>query len=593
MDDFLTRLFDEGLASLPALKEVARSSREFPEAAEVARYVAGRPASKQELQALLRVVAEARAELGRAFVSGGIIDEALVKAVRLGEHVVANLGPGARVALPDFTALLSAELELDETTSYDMSGLGHAALHSMGPAAEEAIEALLGCSEPEGAGATLAAIVAGRKELQQRLHGESEEQVELLLSMFRALPPSDREYHVSFLLGLLERVSDLDLKNRILSALQEAGLEVEELARKWRLRESPVAEVEAECPSDLKALLRQYMKRPSEGRAERLFVCEHDTLRTALSELDLEPELWSRFFARLCTHDGSELGARLAFDAQLCKAAGRAALPLLPILREFLETNRGDGYSRPLVFDLIAGLEEAEFLNPLLTYLRTNPSHDFHTARGCALQALGALLDANPNSQEELAVLALERGDELALTALAAAGTPLPSVVRRIFAARESLGQDLVVLLLSKSGETDADIVDYLQHRVESTESYSRVLAQEALVECCPDITSAVELLKTLLQDEEYGFGAYEGWVEDPVHLATKLGKEAAVLTPLVIEYARQNFNPGLALQFLEGLGPGLASVREEVAGLLHDYRREDPLDLEEDTRRLVALLDG
>lgn len=579
-------LFSEGLESTSALSRVVERFGVLPDPRTVAKYLLRRPASETELRRLVKVTLEAKRQLGETLFSTAL-DESLLRAVRLGEHLICHVGTRGQVVLDEFTALLDQELEFGDF-SYELDWLAHAALRSIGPPAVDAIPALLACRQAEEAGLTLAAIIYARADLLDRIFATDSTKVELLIGLCRGLAPAEAKQRIPALIRLAEQTSSGAIKSELLSYLRDAGHDIDKLADQWRTTAEAAVEPP---PKSLLEVLSAYLRHPSEDQAEQIFARPDFDLRAfreCLAKLSDEP--WEPLFERIRGYSESSFTTCLALDSQLCKAAGRAALSLLPHLKTFLEKQEGDGVSRPMVFDLVAGLAHPLLFAPLQRYLRDHPNYDYSSARGSALEAAGALVQAHPALQGQL-VTQVEAGDKLALEILAAVEAPGADAVRRIFRVRDKLDDNLVVTVLSRGGPADEKTLTYLRERVASTEGYPRVLAQHALVSCTPDSASALSLLSQLFTDPDYAFGVYEGWVEDPTHQAMARGEEAASLTPLVLEHLREEHNRTLAIAFLRALGPALSAVRREAQKLLSELRQDDPLDLEPETRQLAELL--
>lgn len=581
-------LFSEGLKSPAALTRVVERFHELPDPQAVARYLLRRPATQPELRGLVKVTLEAKRQLGETLFNAAL-DESLLRAVRLGEHVICHVGPRGQIVVDDFTALLDQELEFGDF-SYELGWLGHAALRSIGPPAIDAVPALLACQQAEEAGLTLAAIVHARADLLDSIFTTDSAKIELLIGLCRGLEPAAAKQRIPCLIRLGERTNCGVLKSELLSYLREAGYEIDQLAEQWRTTAADAAAAEPSSKSLLEAL-SVYLRRPSEDQAEQIFARPDfhlEALREALGKLSDPP--WEALFERIRGYSESSFTTCLALDSQLCKAAGRSALSLLARLKTFLEKQEGDGVSRPMVFDLVAGLAHPILYPPLRRYLHDHPDYDYSSARRSALEAAGALVQAHPALQTEV-VAQVETGDQLALEIFAALEAPDADAVRRIFRAKDMLDANLVVTVLSRGGPADEEVLAYLRERVASSEGYPRVLAQHALVSCTPDSASALSLLSQLLNDQDYAFGVYEGWVEDLTYQAMARGEEAAPLTPMILEHLREAHNRTLAIAFLKALGPALSGVRGEAQKLLRELRRDDPLDLEPETRQLAELL--
>ncbi len=77
------------------------------------------------------------------------------------------------------------------------------------------------------------------------------------------------------------------------------------------------------------------------------------------------------------------------------------------------------------------------------------------------------------------------------------------------------------------------------------------------------------------------------GWT---TRFLRRFGPQAAGLADHVSDYAREDDRLGLLVGFLEGLGPGISEVVDQIRTLQNELREEDPLEQDELTQRVSRL---
>lgn len=632
MDSLFHELFQPSLTSDQLVEIIVRYAEQSADRAIlpipggeslVTQYMMRVKPPAESIEGLWNAVRESRLRLMEHLgTEKSDFEPGLLRAVAVGEFILSHLGPHGAVALDLFCRHLEDEVPIDQGVSVELGILACEALSSIGPAAREALDALLSARDSEEIGETIAHIAGEDATLHAEawaaFQNSQFNKPETLQSYLRLVLP--RHVSPDQVAEACRKVEDKNDRNALVALMRNHYPDHPELTK--LLKEYRRAPKQPEARTDESLLyhregrpfeswIKEYLTQDTQQSASYLMSMalgryhpfgfpEEDEkgFITRVKVMASRPdgrEYVERIFDKLSDSDSSSSEwdtARLFLNTLLLKSLNGWVCLVRDKLVRYIDKPGLSDVGRANLFGMAARSQDPSLIWPILQFLKKNIDKGDDPTNSKALSAASRLLEGAFEEQEAVLDWAISERMTFFLGPLAGSHTLAQAIGERLFRHRNEnwIDENMLVKVLGKSRCHHPEVSQFLKQRCQSKELYSKLLAQEALARCWADQEQCLQHCEQLLKDEEYGIAAYDGLVDSPIELLERFGDEAVLLAPAVLEYARREENLSLFLEFLEGLGGAVTRALPLVNEILEEFHLDDPLELEDWTQRVVKL---